>query len=556
LPDPVSDPVRDPAGQQAGDPAGRRAAAGFLGAAAMIAVVTVLARVIGFGRYAVFSATVGADCIGNAYSSANVLPNILFEVVAGGALAGAVVPLLAGAISRHDRGEVDAIASALLGWVLVVLVPASLLLALLAGPISAALADNSCAGERALVARMIVVFAPQIALYGIGVVLAGTLQAHRRFFWPAFAPLLSSAVVIVGYLMYAMTSDDAKNPSALPGAAEAWLVWGTTAAVAAMTLPLLVPVWRAGIRLRPRLTFPPGIARRGRALALAGVGTLLAQQLSVLAGVVLANHAPGAAPYTVFTYAQAVYLLPYAVLAVPLATSAFPRLAERAAMDDRQGFAEAASVSTRAVVVAGLLGVAVLTGTAPGVGAFFTALDSGDRSDLTDLAPALVVMAPGVLGFALIAHIGRALYALHRGRAAAVAIASGWLVVVAGSVIAVPLVGAVAGLAAGNTAGMVVAGALLLVALHRCAGPAAVAGLTRLGPAGTIAAAAGGAGGWWVSHLLVGAGTIGTPAIAEVPAIGAGVAGALTSLVIFAAILAALDRTGLALVMGRNRWKG
>lgn len=538
----------DPVDPQAGlaDPGlgtGMSAAGtGFLASAAMIAGVTVLARVAGFGRYAVFSKTVNAECVGNAYSSANVLPNILFEVVAGGALAGAVIPLLAGALSRQDRREAGAIVSALLGWVLVALIPASILLGALAGPISKVLiGGEQCAGEQALAARMILIFAPQIVLYGVGVVLSGTLQAHRRFFWPAFAPLLSSAVVIVGYVMFARTSDGAQNdPQRLPRIAEAWLVWGTTAAVAAMTLPLLIPLRRTGIRLRPTLTFPPGIARRGRALALAGIGGLLAQQLSVLAGVLLANHQPGN-QYPVFTYAQAVYLLPYAVLAVPLATSAFPRLAERAAKQDRDGFAHAASVSTRAVVVAGLLAVALLAGTAPAIGGFFTSLDTGD---LADLRPGLVVMAPGVLGFALIAHVGRALYALHRGRAAAVSIASGWLVVIAGSVIAVPLAGPVIGLAAGNTAGMAVASVLLLLSLRRCAGPAALNGMARLLPAGAVATAIGGASGLLVSTLLAG-----TDGAAALPAtITAGVAAALVTALLFAAVLAALDRHDLGLV--------
>ena len=48
-------------------------------------------------------------------------------------------------------------------------------------------------------AGMLRVFAPQIPLYGVGIVLAGLLQAHRRFAWPVLAPLLSSVVVIATY---------------------------------------------------------------------------------------------------------------------------------------------------------------------------------------------------------------------------------------------------------------------------------------------------------------------------------------------------------------------
>lgn len=120
---------------------------GLLASAALIAVVTVVARVIGFGRWLAFSGGVGSNAVGAAYSTANLLPNVLYEVVAGGALAGAVVPLLAGPLARHDRADLNRIVSALIGWVLVVLVPMSVVLALLAGPLSKVLVEEGTPGS-------------------------------------------------------------------------------------------------------------------------------------------------------------------------------------------------------------------------------------------------------------------------------------------------------------------------------------------------------------------------------------------------------------------------
>ena len=519
--------------------------AGLLASATMIAAITAVSRVFGFGRWLVFAGNVGSDCVGEAYTSANVLPNVLFEVVAGGALAGAVVPLLAGPLSRvAGREEVDRIASALIGWTLLVLVPASVLLAALAGPLSRVLTDEKCAGEQALTARLLLVFAPQIALYGIGVVLAGILTAHRRFFWPAAAPLLSSLVVIGAYLAFGATADGAQDAAnRLPGTAEAWLAWGTTGGVAVMTLPLLVPVYREGVRLRPTLQFPPGVGRRGAALAAAGIGALLAQQAAVLVAVLLAGGNSETGAFAVFQYAQAVYLLPYAVLAVPLATSAFPRLAERASLGDRAGFAATASMSTRAVSVVALLGTAVLIGVAVPVAGFFASFAKGDVSAL---GAALTVLAPGLLGFALIAHIGRALYALERGGTAATSTAIGWLVVIVGSVLGVAVAGVVTGLAWGNTIGMTIAGGLLLLALARTAGSAAVAGLTRVLLAGALAAGVAGVAGREVGVLLLdalGEGTVG--------ALVAGVLAAGVSGVGFVLVLSVLDRKDLAAVLER-----
>ena len=243
--------------------AGTAAVAGLAGSAALVAALTLAARLVGFGRVFAFSATVGAGCTGDAYAAANQLPNVLFEVVAGGALAGAVVPAVAAAMARGGAGEAGRVASALLSWSLLVLTPVALLLAAVAGPLTGLfLRDPTCGGFGDVATRMLVVFAPQVPLYGIGIVLGGVLQAHHRFAGPALAPLLSSAVVIAAYLAYAALAGPAHGAVGFVPSrgAELMLAGGTTLGVVALSLPLLVPVRRAGVRLRPTLRFPPGTA--------------------------------------------------------------------------------------------------------------------------------------------------------------------------------------------------------------------------------------------------------------------------------------------------------
>jgi putative peptidoglycan lipid II flippase len=115
---------------------GRTVVRGVAGAAAVIAALTLLARLAGFGRTLVFTNTVGADSTGDTYLAANTVPNIVFEIVAGGALASLVVPMLAGGIATGDREQVRRTASALLGWTLLVLTPLAVLIALAAQPIA------------------------------------------------------------------------------------------------------------------------------------------------------------------------------------------------------------------------------------------------------------------------------------------------------------------------------------------------------------------------------------------------------------------------------------
>jgi putative peptidoglycan lipid II flippase len=61
-----------------------------------IGIITVLARTVGFGRQVVFAHTVGTTCLGTAYTTANMVPNIIYDIVLGGALSSVVVPVLAG----------------------------------------------------------------------------------------------------------------------------------------------------------------------------------------------------------------------------------------------------------------------------------------------------------------------------------------------------------------------------------------------------------------------------------------------------------------------------
>src|SRR5690606_26418114 len=251
-----------------------RLGAGVAGAAALIAAVTGLARIAGFGRTVVFSQTVGDTCVGTAYVTANQLPTVLFEIVIGGALAGTVVPLLASAAARGDTERVRQTASALVTWVVLLAVPLSLLLAAASWPVMALMLGGAAGCDRAavleLAVRFLVVFAPQIVFYGLAAVLYGILQAHRRFLAPALAPLVSSRLVAAADVASVPLGGARRgDPAALGAAAELTLSAGTTVGVAALFGTALVPALRLRLRLRPRLSFPPGEGRRARSLAAA-----------------------------------------------------------------------------------------------------------------------------------------------------------------------------------------------------------------------------------------------------------------------------------------------
>ena len=483
--------------------AGRELRRGALG----LAVVTVLSRLAGFARGLVFVRAVGATDVGDTYTRANTVPNIVFETVAGGALASSVVPVLAGPVDDGDREQVLRTTAALLTWTVILLVPVSVLGVLLAHPMMELLTPNRSGVDRSRAvsvgARMLAVFAPQIVLYGVGVVLTGVLQAHRRFLGPAIAPLLSSLVVAAAYVVYAVqTHAHHATLATLSRAQELTLAVGTTAGVAVLSLSLLVPLRRAGVSLRVALEFPPGVRRRAVRLAAAGIAALAAQQLSLVIVLRLSYGGPSGT-LVLYQLGWTVFLLPWAVLAVPLATSAFPHLVVRHGNGDVTGFATLAALTTRTVLAVSAGAAAVLVAAAAPVARLLALHAPGVHSPST-LAGAIVAFAPGLLGYGLVAHVGRALYACGQGRRAAVATVTGWIAVLLGDLVlaaVLPDDRRLSALAWGNTLGMTVAGAGLLLALS-VQTRAAVAGLARTLPVVLVAAGVSGGTGYLLARWL------------------------------------------------------
>src|SRR5271165_3601947 len=107
-----------------------RLAEGIARGAVVVASLTILSRILGLVRTLVFSQTVGASCLGTAYVTANQVPNLLYELILGGALTSAMVPILARSAERAardpaEKARVSVITSALLTWTVIIAVPLS-----------------------------------------------------------------------------------------------------------------------------------------------------------------------------------------------------------------------------------------------------------------------------------------------------------------------------------------------------------------------------------------------------------------------------------------------
>ena len=522
----------------------------LLRAAALIAAITALARIAGFARTAVFARSVGAGCVGAVYQTANTLPNIVFDIVAGGTLAALVVPILAPSIAPDQRQAASKIVSALLTWTLAVMTVLAIGIIALAGPLThLLLGSGQCAGAQSLATRMLVVFAPQVIFYGLGIILGGTLQSAERFAWPALAPLLSSITVICVYLLYGSLAGSGRDAADLPRADELVLSIGTTLGVIVLACCQLPAVWRLGIRYRPTMRFPKALGAPARRAALAGGATLGAQQISVAVMVFLANRDTVTGTVVVVVLAQTVFLLPWAVLSVPVATSAFPTLAGRWDRGERDGFAMLTMRSTRTVVALAALGTAALIAVAEPTAALL--LDRRGTPAHPALAPAIAGFALGLLGWSLVALLSRVLFAARLVGLAARAQVIGWGVVIVADfalAAATPSRDRALMLALGNGIGVSVAATLLLaVAWRQGMLPDMRRVLSDVARA-CCAGAAGALAGWSVGRLARDEGVL--------LAATYGVLAALIAAVTVVAVLALVDRdlvrTGRTLLRRRG----
>jgi len=528
----------------------QRVAGGIARGATIIAALTIVARLFGLIRTLVFSQTVGAGCLGTAYVTANQVPNLVYELVLGGAMTSAMVPILARAAERADsdpaeRAYVSQTTSAMLTWSVAILVPLTLVIIAAATPIAILLnpANPSEHCVRAdminATSHMLVVFAPQILLYGLSVVLYGLLQAYRRFVGPTLGPAVSSLVVIAACLAFVPLSQG-QPLSRLPLAAELVLSVGTTLGIAAMVVVGIVPTRRLHLRFRPVWRFPAGVARRAGGLALCGLAEIIVVDLSSVVAIALANGRGTTGTIVIFNYATQVFNSVSAVLAISVVLSAFPVLSAR----DGPEFDRTCAGSTRAVLLLSWLGTAVMVAIALPAGRVL----ASEPDQVPQLVQSFVLFAPGVAGFAVIANLSRVMFVIGRLKVAAAGLAGCWLLTIVVDVVLVQLVPAhlvAAALAAGNTIGQTAVAIPLLLATRRICGRAAVEGTGHATIAGLAAGAIGAGLGVAVCLVAPDGGKLTSAAVAVV-AVGAAVAG-------FGVVAYLLDRGDLKTVTARLR---
>src|SRR5262249_7493514 len=161
---------------------------------------------------------------------------------------------------------------------------------------------------------------------------------------------LSSLTVMGSYVLFAVVAGASPDLSTVDSGELMILAVGTMLAAAVLSGCLLIPLRQLGLRLRPSLAIEPIQRRMVTGPAAAGRFRIGAEQIARLVAIKLGLAASDGS-YVLYNTAQTVFLLPWAVLAVPVATATFPTVATAHATGDHQELGQTVSRTGRAVIL-------------------------------------------------------------------------------------------------------------------------------------------------------------------------------------------------------------
>jgi putative peptidoglycan lipid II flippase len=369
-------------------------------AATQVVALFVLSKALGLARDVVVGATFGTSAEYSAYVAAFTIPDILFTLIAGGALGSAFIPTFAAYFARNDPRGGWRLASGVVNLLLVVLTGAAIL-AWFVAPlfVPTLLVPGFPPAQQALTISLtrIMLLAP--VLFGVSGVVMGILNARQHFLLPALAPsLLNLALIASAWLLAPRLG--------VRGLALGYVVG------AALHLSIQLPgLARVGARYQPILSLRhPGVQRVLGLMAPRVLG-LAAVQLNIVVSRNIASRL-GEGAVSALDYAWRLMLLPQGIFAQAVATAAFPTFADQAARGEQGQMRRTMTGTLRAVLFLTLpAAVGLLILGRPLVALVFERGAFGNAST-NAVAWALAFYAIGLVGHAGFEIAARAFYAM------------------------------------------------------------------------------------------------------------------------------------------------
>ena len=307
-------------------------------ASSVMAVGTIISRITGFIGGVIMIATLGTALLADAFNVANTMPNILYNLLVGGALTAIFVPQLVRAFDDTDGGHlfasrlVTTISGILLALVVIGVIFAPQLVYIYAPSFSTPGFET----EREIAIAFTRYCLPQIFFLGLFTMLGQVANARGSFAPLMWAPIANNLVVIVVFSAFLLKWPNVSVDSITDTQIQI-LGWGTTAGIIIQALILIPVVKKSGIRIRPKW----GVAGLGKSFSLAG-WTLVYVLISQIGYLITVNVATTAAVesakagittgvgFTPFKNAYLIMLLPYSIVTISIVTALLPHMSKLA----------------------------------------------------------------------------------------------------------------------------------------------------------------------------------------------------------------------------------
>ena len=371
-------------------------------AASVVMGAFILSNLTGLVRQILVSRQFGTSTAIDAFNAASTYPDLIFSLIAGGALASAFVPTVTDFLAKGDRKNAWFLTSAIANLVFVLLSTISLISAAAAPWIIAhILAPRFSPEQQALASQLLRILLISPTIFGVSGLLMGVLNAHQVFLWSAVAPTMYWLGMIFGVLFLS------------PSMGIFGLAWGA-ALGSCLHLGIQVP---ALLRLEGRRYFAslglkfPAVQEVGRLMAprLLGVGAV---QLNFVVNTVIASGQP-VGSLTAIKYAWAIMTMPQVVIAQAIAIAALPTFSAQVARGEIGEMRASLAATLRGVLllsVPATLGLIILR--TPIISALFERGEF-DAKSTSMVAWALLWYTVGLVGHSFVEIISRAFYALH-----------------------------------------------------------------------------------------------------------------------------------------------
>lgn len=290
-----------------------------------LALGNISSRLLGLAREMLLAHLFGATPFADALRIAFFIPRTLYDLLIGGHLNGAIVPVLGAEDEREGRASLWQIVNLLLALVSLMLALVLLILEWLAPTLLQLVAPQVAAETPELAAQLLRITAPGLLCFGIFAILSGALLALRRFTWPAFAVTVFNGAIVVILSLIALAGGE-RATAQIRLAAAAWLF-----AAFLMMSTQGVGLWRAGWRFR-RPRFHPQLRR----ILLLSAPILLTLLLDVLVARLftyrLANQS-GVGSINYLELGTTLIQFPQGLVAAAISLAILPTLARHAASE-------------------------------------------------------------------------------------------------------------------------------------------------------------------------------------------------------------------------------